>query len=170
MRYHDITKNDMLNGDGLRVVLWVSGCSHHCPDCHNPLTWDPDDGLLFDEAAKQELFDELDRPHTAGLTLSGGDPLYPGNREDVCRLVREVKERYLDKTVWLYTGYQWNEISDLPVIPYVDVLVDGKFDRNQADRKLLWKGSRNQNVIDVPATKKLANPRGIVLHSRDYDI
>ena len=80
MRYHNITKEDMLNGDGLRVVLWFAGCSHHCRNCQNPITWDPDGGLLFDESAKQEIFEELKKDYTSGITFSGGDPLYIDTR------------------------------------------------------------------------------------------
>ena len=83
MRYHDITKEDMLNGDGLRVVLWVSGCSHCCKDCQNPLTWDPNGGLFFDEEAKKEIFDQLDKDYISGITLSGGDPLNINNITDI---------------------------------------------------------------------------------------
>ena len=94
MRYHDITKDDMRNGDGLRVVLWVAGCEHCCRDCHNPITWDPEGGLLFDEDAKKEIFAQLDQKYIAGLTFSGGDPLHPANRPAVRALARGVKERY----------------------------------------------------------------------------
>ena len=81
MQYHNITKDDMLNGEGLRVVLWVSGCSHHCEGCHNAVTWDPEGGLAFDAAAEEELFSLLSRDYISGITFSGGDPLYTGNRE-----------------------------------------------------------------------------------------
>ena len=94
MRYHNITKDDMLNGDGLRVVLWVSGCDHCCRDCHNPVTWDPNGGLPFDEEAKAELFEALDRDYISGITFSGGDPLYFGNRMDVTELAGEIRERF----------------------------------------------------------------------------
>lgn len=77
MRYHNITKDDMLNGDGLRVVLWMAGCSHHCKGCHNPITWDLHGGIDFDQEAKKELFEELQKEHISGITLSGGDPLHP---------------------------------------------------------------------------------------------
>ena len=97
----------MLNGDGLRVVLWVSGCSHNCKGCQNPITWDPNGGLNFDEAAKQEIFDQLDKSYISGLTLSGGDPLHSANRVDVRDLAREVREKYPKKTIWLYTGSSW---------------------------------------------------------------
>ena len=149
MRYHNITKGDMLNGDGLRVVLWVSGCSHYCKGCHNQITWDPTDGLLFDEAAKQEIFEELEKPYISGLTLSGGDPLFHGNRAAISELVKEVKEKYPEKTIWLYTGYTWDKICDLPLIQYVDVVVDGKFVEELKDNQLHWRGSSNQKIIDV---------------------
>ena len=105
MRYHNITKADMLNGEGLRVVLWVSGCSHHCHACQNAVTWDHEDGLVFDDAAKKEIFDELEKDWCSGITLSGGDPLFCSNREDICKLVLEIRDKFPDKTIWLYTGY-----------------------------------------------------------------
>ena len=83
MRYHNITKDDMLNGDGLRVVLWLAGCEHHCKNCQNPVTWDPDGGLPFDEAAKAEIYEELDKEYVSGITFSGGDPLLLRNREEL---------------------------------------------------------------------------------------
>ncbi len=168
MRYHDITKDDMRNGDGLRVVLWVAGCDHCCPDCHNPVTWDPEGGLPFDAAAKAEIFEQLEKPYISGLTLSGGDPLHPVNRRDVRLLVREVRERYPDKTVWLYTGYLWEEIRDLPVMRDVDICVDGEFDRHTKDAKLLWKGSKNQRVIDVQASLRRGDGQEPVLYCGDY--
>ena len=154
MNYHNITKDDMLNGEGLRVVLWVSGCDHHCPGCQNPVTWDPNDGLPFDEQAKEELFSELEKPYISGLTLSGGDPLYCGNRDAITELVKEAKERFPEKTIWLYTGFSWSAIRYLPLIPYVDVLIDGRFVENLKDNKLHWRGSSNQKIIDVKASLK----------------
>ena len=126
MRYHNITKDDMLNGDGLRVVLWVSGCDHCCKECHNPITWDPNGGLVFDEEAKEELFEELKKDYVSGITFSGGDPLYAGNREDVLKLAKEVHEKFPEKTIWMYTGFVWESIDGLEVMDYVDVLVDGR--------------------------------------------
>ena len=80
MNYHNITKDEMKNGDGLRVVLWVAGCSHHCPNCQNPVTWDPDDGILFDKNARKELLDIVSQDYISGITFSGGDPLFESNR------------------------------------------------------------------------------------------
>lgn len=155
MRYHNITKEDMLNGDGLRVVLWLSGCLHHCKNCQNPITWDPDDGLIFDEAAKQELYEELDKDYISGITFSGGDPLYPGTREELTGLIKEIRSRYPDKTIWVYTGYDWETVRGLELIPYINVLVDGRFVEELKDNNLPWKGSSNQRVIDVQMTRKL---------------
>lgn len=149
MRYHNITKDDMLNGEGLRVVLWVSGCSHGCSECHNPITWSAEDGVLFDEAAKEELMKELEQDYISGLTLSGGDPLYPNNRHAIGELVKEVKTRFPNKTIWLYTGFTWDQIKGLDSLSNIDIIVDGKFVKEKADPKLHWKGSSNQHIIDV---------------------
>lgn len=151
----------MLNGDGLRVVLWVAGCSHGCRGCHNPVTWDPNGGLEFDQEAKEEIFTELEKDYISGITFSGGDPLFFSNRPDVLKLIREIKERFPEKTVWLYTGFEWEAISELEVMKYLDVLVDGRFLLEKKDTKLHWKGSANQRVIDVPATRENGQ---VVLH------
>lgn len=149
MRYHNITHDDMKNGSGLRVVLWVSGCSHRCPGCHNQITWDEKSGLVFDEEAKAEIFSQLEKDYISGLTLSGGDPLFFNNRQDAAELLKEVKERFPEKNIWLYTGYLWEEIKDLSLIQYVDILVDGRFIKELKDNNLKWRGSSNQRVIDV---------------------
>lgn len=152
----------MLNGDGLRVVLWVAGCTHKCKQCQNPITWDINGGLEFGESEKQEIFDQLDESYISGITFSGGDPLHPQNRQPVYELAKEIKEKYPDKTIWLYTGFLWEEIKDLPIVPYLDVLVDGEFKIDLLDPQLHWKGSSNQRVIDVPATLKSGK---VVLHA-----
>lgn len=152
MRYHNITKDDMLNGDGLRVVLWVAGCNHNCKECHNPMTWDIRDGIPFDQGAKQELFSSLDESYISGITLSGGDPLHPDNRTDIGNLIDEIANLYPNKTIWLYTGYLWEAICQLPYLKKVDVVVDGEFVVDKKDAKLHWKGSSNQRVIDVQRT------------------
>lgn len=161
MRYHNITKDDMLNGDGLRVVLWVAGCEHCCKECHNPITWDPNGGLEFTESERQEIFTELSKDYISGITFSGGDPLHYQNVTEVTALAREIKENYPDKTIWLYTGSTWEEIYSMEIVNYVDVLVDGEFKIDEFDANLHWKGSANQRVIDVPATLK---EKKIVLH------
>ena len=155
MRYHNITTDDMLNGDGLRTVLWVAGCEHRCRGCHNPITWDVDGGVPFDEAAEQELFEKLSADYISGITFSGGDPLHKRNRDEITRLAKKVRETLPGKTIWLYTGYSWEDISDLEIIPLLDVRVDGKYVEAVRDPKLHWKGSSNQRVIDVQETLRL---------------
>lgn len=157
MNYHNITVDDMLNGDGLRVVLWTAGCSHRCEGCHNPVTWDAKGGLAFDQEARAEITEALAKPYISGLTFSGGDPLYPDHIGEVTELAKECKEQFPDKTIWLYTGYLWEEVCDLLVMDYVDVLVDGPYVKALFDPKLHWKGSGNQRVIDVKKSKETGN-------------
>ena len=154
MKYHNITKDDMLNGDGLRVVLWVSGCTVKCDGCHNSCTWDFDDGIEFDESAKQELFTELDKDYISGITLSGGHPLEEKNYETIKELCKEIKDKYPNKTIWLYSGFEWRFIcmAMFKILPYIDVLVDGPFQIDKKDTNLMWRGSSNQRVIDVKAS------------------
>ena len=149
MRYHNITKDDMLNGDGLRVVLWVSGCPHMCKGCHNRITWNPYYGLAFDENAKREIFEELSKPYISGITLSGGDPLHPLNIDTIRELVLSIHNTFPNKTIWLYTGYDWDYVSKIDFIKYIDVVVDGEFIEDLKDTNLHWRGSSNQHVIDV---------------------
>lgn len=144
----------MLNGEGLRTVLWVAGCSHNCPQCHNPVTWDINGGLAFDEAAKEELFEELKKDYISGVTFSGGDPLHERNRKEIEKLAEDIREKFPDKTIWLYTGYEWEEICGLPFLPNIDVIVDGEFKIEEKDNSLHWKGSANQRVIDVKESLK----------------
>lgn len=162
----------MNNGDGLRVVLWLSGCSHHCYNCQNPQTWSPNNGIPFDEDAKQEIFEELSKDYISGITLSGGDPLYQENVSQVLSLIKEIKEKFPDKTIWLYTGYtyeqiMWPVITDdfnperdklisgkRKILQLCDVLVDGEYIDEQRDITLKWKGSANQRVIDVQKSIK----------------
>lgn len=164
MKYHDITKDDMKNGDGLRVVLWVSGCDHACPGCQNPVTWDPEDGLPFDDKAGKELFEILGREYISGITLSGGDPLFKGNRDEILDLLKQIKEKYPDKTVWLYTGYTFEEIKDLEHMKYIDVLVDGLYIEEKKDNGYHWAGSTNQRIINVPESLKTGET---VLHKTE---
>lgn len=162
----------MNNGDGLRVVLWLSGCSHHCYNCQNPQTWNPDSGIPFDKSAKQEIFTELSKDYISGITFSGGDPLHENNLDEVLKFVKEISISYPEKTIWLYTGFEWDQIMGIKVIQPIfsckdlenkiqnvlkrqeiikqcDVLVDGEYIDEQKDLTLKWRGSKNQRVIDV---------------------
>ena len=126
MNYHNIISDDMNNGDGLRITLFVSGCDHHCLNCHNPETWDICSGILFDKDAENELFDKLKPDWLSGITFSGGDPLHPSNRDEILRLSKKFKELFPNKTAWLYTGYEFEEIKNLEILEYLDVIVVGK--------------------------------------------
>lgn len=165
MNYHDITHDNMLNGDGIRVVLWVAGCEHHCQGCQNPITWNPDDGKPFTAAEIDEIFTELGKDHVSGITFSGGDPLHPANRNMVYNIGKIVQQSYPNKTVWMYTGYTWEQILEdaelLAMMDAVDVLVDGRFEESLLDKNAKWVGSSNQRVIDVLKSLKVG---GVVLH------
>ena len=157
MNYHKIEKTSIVNGPGVRVVLWVSGCSLHCKGCHNPSTWDFESGKLFDEAAKQELFETLSKPYIQGITFSGGHPLERKNQEEVYALCKEIKNKYPDKDIWLYTGYNYDFIvgkKALDIIALCDVVVDGPYIEEQRDITLSFRGSKNQRLIDVKETIK----------------
>lgn len=154
MNYIKITHNDIANGPGVRTVLWVAGCDHYCEDCQNPQTWDKTAGKPFNEAAMAEIMGDLKDGYRSGITFSGGDPLYRDNRAAVEEIAKEVKTKYPNTETWLYTGYQWEEIKDIPLVNYVDVLVDGQFEKDKHDITLNWKGSSNQRVIDVKNTLK----------------
>lgn len=173
INYHNITHDDMKNGDGLRVVLWVAGCSHHCKECHNPITWDEKGGIPFTLWDESEFWTWLEKPWTQGATFSGGDPLHPRNRNKIGEMAKEIKRSYPGKDIWVYTGYELQaengtfsfrnstgESFTLPWLQYIDVLVDGRFDceiRKQdikENKKVLWRGSSNQRLIDVQESIK----------------
>lgn len=161
MRFHNITKDDMLNGDGLRVVLWVAGCGHHCDECQNPVTWNPDGGVPFTEESRKELFEELEKSYVSGITFSGGDPLFCTNEPEVLALAKEIRAKYPNKTIWLYTGYLWEYVKSREIVNYIDVLIDGPYVKQLRDTKLHWRGSANQRVIDV---KESLEKGKLVLH------
>lgn len=194
----------MMNGTGLRVCLWCSGCDHHCKNCQNPITWNPNDGIQFDESARMEIFDELSKDYIAGITFTGGDPLHQKNLKDVSDLVSELRVKYPitekrdttysdknnskhniliknsdeirlscpEKTIWLYTGYTWEQImypvvtDDFnperdkllkmrrDIVKQCDVLVDGRYEEDKRDITYHWAGSTNQRVIDVQESLK----------------
>lgn len=164
MNYHNIKSDDMLNGDGLRVTCWVSGCGIHCKNCHNPQTWGFNSGIPFTEETMQEILEDLSKPYIKGLTLSGGHPLDTHNLPEVYKIVKRVKSEFPNKDIWLYTGYEWEQIiekdkfyechevnspSPLDVAKLCDVVVDGKYVDELRDITLAYRGSSNQRIIDV---------------------
>ena len=152
----------MLNGDGLRVVLWVAGCNHCCKECQNPITWDPNGGLAFTQAEEKEIFAELDKDYISGITFSGGDS--PASRK-YCRRNRFCKKNPSEisgKNHMALYRILWEEIQNEEIVQYLDVCVDGEFLVKRKDPALRWKGSDNQRVIDVPATLRQGE---IILHA-----
>lgn len=161
MNYIKITKNDIANGEGIRVVLWVAGCTLHCKGCQNPQTWDFNAGKFFDETAKQELFEALSKPYIQGIAISGGHPLEEQNRPDIFNLILDIKTKMPHKDIWLYTGYELT-LEDFTsgtdaktsILSMCDVVVDGPYIEDQRDITLPFKGSKNQRLIDVQETLK----------------
>lgn len=156
MNYHEIEKCSISNGTGFRTVLYVSGCSLHCKGCFNSETWDKNSGKLFDNDAKQELFESLNHPYVKGLTLTGGHPLEIYNLPDIVDLMKEIKTRFPDKDIWIYTGRTMDSLQ-MPthnieqtylqrVLEYADVIVDGPFIESKKDITLKFRGSSNQNI------------------------
>ena len=149
MNYQKISRNDVSNGSGVGMVLWVSGCTQHCFGCHNPETWDFNSGIPYTPEIETEIINSLKPDYISRLTLSGGHPLEAENIKTVFDLCKKVKSIYPNKKIWLYTGYTWENINGIPILKYVDVLVDGKFVQDLRDITLKWKGSSNQRVIDM---------------------
>ena len=165
MHYGELKKCDIANGIGVRVTLFVSGCTNHCPDCFQPQTWDFDYGRAFTDETKAEIFAELDKPFLNGLTVLGGEPFEPRNQRELLPLLREVREKYPDKTIWCFTGFRLEdellrsgsyprcEVTD-ELLACINVLVDGRFVKELKDISLQFRGSRNQRVIDMDRTRE----------------
>ena len=168
MNYADIKKVDIANGEGVRVSIFVSGCHHHCKGCFNECAWDFNYGNEFDEEAKEKVINFLDHDYIKGLSLLGGEPLEPVNQEGLLPLVKQVKEKFPDKTIWCYTGYdlQKDVIENMSrtnpttkeLLKYIDVVVDGKFVEDLKSPKLRFRGSANQRILDAKATIKENKP------------
>lgn len=155
MFYGDIKNLDVANGPGCRVSLFVSGCRNHCKGCFQPETWAFDYGKKFDADALQELLRLLENPHIAGLSILGGDPFEPENMGCVLAICKLVRERFgTNKSIWVWTGYDWESLCHYPVMHWIDVLVDGKFEESMKDLTLHYRGSQNQRVIDVAESNK----------------
>lgn len=159
MNYADIKKVDVANGPGVRVSLFVSGCSHRCEGCFNPETWDFSYGSPFGEAEVEQILTFLAPDHIRGLSLLGGEPFEPANQRAVLELVRRVRRERPEKTIWCYTGYLYEELAanrvgthSRSLLEGLDVLVDGPFVLEKKDLGLRFRGSSNQRIIDVPAS------------------
>lgn len=154
MRFANITTCDIANGKGLGVVLWCQGCSLSCAGCHNNCAHNPAEGSIFTSREEDLIMKELKRPQISRLTLSGGHPLEPYNLDACLDLCKRIRKENPEIKIWCYTGWLWEDVKNLPIIPYLDVLVDGPYVENLRDVSLPWRGSSNQRVIDVKASLK----------------
>ncbi|OOF36377.1 anaerobic ribonucleoside-triphosphate reductase-activating protein [Rodentibacter heidelbergensis] len=150
MNYLQYYPVDVVNGEGTRCTLFVSGCTHGCKGCYNQKSWSFSAGRRFDEAMEQQIINDLKdtRIKRQGLTLSGGDPLHPLNVATLLPFIQRVKQECPDKDIWVWTGYKLAELDETQraMLPYIDVLIDGKFEQEKADPSLLWRGSANQII------------------------
>ena len=164
MNYGNIKYNDIANGEGVRVSLFVSGCTHHCKNCFNPETWDFNYGKPFTKEIEDNIISALAPDHINGLTLLGGEPMEPANQKALLDFVKRVKSIYSNKTIWCYSGYLFDTelLSESrahcpwtkELLSYIDILVDGEFKEDLKDITLRFKGSSNQRVIDVQKSLK----------------
>ncbi len=165
MYYGELKKCDIANGTGVRVTLFVSGCTNRCPGCFQPQTWDFCYGQPFTAETAQTIFDELDKPYVDGLTVLGGEPFEPENQPALLELFREVKRRHPEKTVWCFTGFHLHDellrqgahprtaLTD-ELLAHINILVDGRFVEAEKDISLQFRGSRNQRIIDLDASRE----------------
>jgi len=166
MYYGQIFDCDIANGPGLRVTLFVSGCTHHCKGCFNRETWDFKYGQPFNETAQNRVLNLLSRPYITGLTLLGGEPMEPDNQRGLLPLLRCVRAELPRKTIWAYSGYTYEELQRPPsrcdatqeVLEMLDVLVDGPFVEERKNITLQFRGSDNQRILDVPASLQAGHP------------
>lgn len=153
MNYLQYYPVDIINGEGTRCTLFVSGCTHACKGCYNQKSWSFSAGVEFDSVMEEQIIKDLKdtRIKRQGLTLSGGDPMHPNNIETLLPLVQRIKRECPDKDIWVWTGYQIDELDEKQsqMLPYIDVIIDGKFEQEKADPALIWRGSANQKVYRI---------------------
>ena len=171
MNYSAIKPFDIANGPGIRVSLFVSGCPHHCPGCFNPETWDFNAGNIFGSNVLNEIIESLDKPNITGFTVLGGEPLAPENLEVVAAIVTTIRVRCPRKSIWIYSGYTYEELKERAyrsqnylvnpgkensalslIMETCDILVEGRFELAKKDLKLRFRGSSNQRIIDLKQT------------------
>lgn len=154
MRYRLIRSEDIANGPGIRVSIYVQGCNRHCPNCFNPETWDFNGGKLFTNNIKVQFLELAKPKKIVGFSILGGEPLQQG--KDMLDLVKSMKKEYPDKSIWMWTGYKYEDLNDeqLEIISHIDVLVDGEFIEAQKCPNKRFRGSLNQRIIDIHKTLK----------------
>lgn len=154
MRYHLIRKMDISNGPGVRVSIFMQGCTFHCKNCFNPETWDFEGGEEFSEEVIDKVLFLCENEYVKGLSILGGEPMHPKNIDGTTKLAKAFKEKFPNKNLWVWSGFLFEQIKDNEVFKYIDVLVDGQFKDELRDPRLKWKGSSNQRVIDVQKSLK----------------
>ena len=154
MRYNTIRKMDISNGPGVRVSIFMQGCSFHCKNCFNQETWDFEGGQDFTEDTINKVLELSDKKEVKGLSILGGEPMHPTNIEGTTKLAKAFKEKYPEKNIWAWSGFKYEDIKDNDVFNYIDVLVDGQYKDELHDPTLKWRGSSNQRVIDIKESKK----------------
>lgn len=165
MRYNKIRKMDVSNGPGVRVSIFMQGCTFNCKSCFNPETHDFNGGKEFTDDTINRVLELCSKEYIVGLSILGGEPLNPKNIDGSTKLARIFKEKYPDKTLWIWSGYLFDEyLKNKEILNYVDVLVDGLFKEELSNPTLKWRGSSNQRVIDV---KKSLNNKSIVLFEEE---
>ena len=158
MRYNLIRKMDISNGPGVRVSIFMQGCSFHCKNCFNKETWDFKGGKEFTDKTIKEVLDLCSKEHIKGLSILGGEPMHPNNIDGTTSLAKAFKEKYPEKNLWVWSGFKFDEdLKNKEVLNYVDVLVDGVYQDELHDPTLKWKGSANQRVINVQESMKADN-------------
>jgi anaerobic ribonucleoside-triphosphate reductase activating protein len=155
MRYNKIRKMDISNGPGVRVSIFMQGCSFHCKNCFNPETWDFKLGNEFTDETINKVLELADKDYIVGLSILGGEPMHPNNIKATTRLAKAFKEKYPNKSIWVWSGFLFDrDLKDKEVLNYIDVLVDGQYQDELHDFRLKWRGSTNQRVIDVKKSLK----------------
>ena len=154
MRYNLIRKMDIADGPGVRVSIFMQGCQFHCKNCFNPETWDFNGGKEFNDEVIEKVLQLCKKDHIKGLSILGGEPMNPINREGTTRLAKKFKENFPDKNLWMWTGFKYEDLKDEEVFKYVDVLVDGQYKDELHNPTLKWKGSANQRVIDIKKSRE----------------
>ena len=165
MRYNKIRKMDISNGPGVRVSFFFQGCHFHCKDCFNEETWDFEGGKEFTDKTIDRIMELCSKDYIVGLSILGGEPMHPVNIEGTTKIAKLFKEKYPNKTIWVWSGFLFEGLKEKEVLKYIDVLVDGQFKTELFDPRLRWKGSSNQRVIDVK--KSLKNGKVVLLEEEE---
>ena len=158
MRYNTIRKMDIADGPGIRVSIFMQGCSFHCKNCFNPETHDFNGGKEFNDETIEKVLKLCEEPYVEGLSILGGEPMHPNNIEGTTKLAKAFKEKFPNKTIWVWTGFLFDrDLKDKEVMKYIDVLIDGQYVDELHSPLLKWKGSSNQRVINIPESLKTGN-------------